>query len=177
MKDINIVFLDIDGVLQPYDAEMRFMSVDKSIIKELSEKFDTDYNKYNFYDVCAVYYDWKQEAVDRLKYILDETNSKIIISSDWRNKFLPDKMKDLLKIQFLDQYYLADTPIFIKFHSIPQTRSEEIRSSIKEYNINNFVVLDDLKDLQEYFPNNSVITHDYIKVSDMNNAIKILKKR
>ncbi len=36
---MNIVFLDIDGVLQPYDAEYRFLNIDKKIINELSRLF------------------------------------------------------------------------------------------------------------------------------------------
>ena len=35
---------------------------------------------------------------------------------------------------------------------------------------------DSLRQLKQYFPNNSVITHDYISLLDMNDADKILKK-
>ncbi len=104
---MNIVFLDINGVLQPDYYKHRF-SVDKSILKKLSNKHNIDYSQYDFYDVAAVYCDWDEQAVVRLKYILDETNSKIIVSSDWRNDRLPNKMKDLLTIQGLDRYWFAD---------------------------------------------------------------------
>ena len=66
------------------------------LIKELSNQYGIDYSIYNKFDVFAVYYDWEECAVDRLKHILDETNSKIIISSGWRSNRYPNKMKDLL---------------------------------------------------------------------------------
>ena len=173
---MNIVFLDIDGVLQPYDNELRFAHIDNSIIKKLSEKYNIDYNQYSFYDVCAVYYDWEEQAVSRVKYVLDETNSKIIVSSDWRTERYPNKMKDLLTIQGLDKYYYADNIILKDYLYSAKKRALEIQTSLENYNINNFVVLDDMKELEDYYPNNSVITHNYISIRDMNKCIKILKK-
>ena len=173
---MNIVFLDIDGVLQPYDNELRFAHIDNSIIKKLSEKYNIDYNQYSFYDVCAVYYDWEEQAVSRVKYVLDETNSKIIVSSDWRTERYPNKMKDLLTIQGLDKYYYADNIILKDYLYSAKKRALEIQNSLENYNINNFVVLDDMKELEDYYPNNSVITHNYISIRDMNKCIKILKK-
>lgn len=173
---MNIVFLDIDGVLQPYDNELRFAHIDNSIIQKLSDKYNIDYNQYGFYDVCAVYYDWEEQAVSRLKYILDETNSKIIISSDWRTERQPNKMKDLLAIQELDKYYFADNILLKDYLYSVKKRALEIKNSLDTYDINNYVVLDDMRGLEEYYPNNTVITHDYIKIKDMKECIKILKK-
>ena len=176
MKENNIVFLDIDGVLQPFDNELRFFYNNDGLIKKLSDKYNIDYSIYDKFDVFAVYYDWEECAVERLRHILDETNSKIIISSGWRTERLPNKMKDLLTIQNLDKYYLADNIICDGIHSYHETRAYEIKNSIRKYNITNFVVLDDMMELEGYFPNNSVITHNYISLNDMNKCIKILKK-
>ena len=173
---MNIVFLDIDGVLQPYDSENRFYS-DKRTIGKLSNKFGIDYSKHSFYDVTAVYYDWDSQAVSRLKYILDKTNSKIIISSDWRNNNDPNKMKDLLTIQKLDSYYFCDNVILDKVNSLAYTRALEIQDSLNRYNIDNYVVLDDMKELREYFPDNIVVTNNIISVSNMNESIKILQRK
>ncbi len=109
---MNIVFLDIDGVLQPYNSGYRFLNVDKRIIRNLSMQYNIDYSKYDFWDVASVYYDWDEQAISRLKYILDETNSKIIISSNWRSNIYPNKMRDLLTIQGLGNYWFADNIIF-----------------------------------------------------------------
>ncbi len=174
---MNIVFLDIDGVLQPDYFKHRF-NVDKKIIEILSNKFNIDYYQYDFYDVAAVYCDWDEQAVARLKYILNKTNSKIIVSSDWRNNRLPNKMKDLLAIQGLDSYWFADN-INLGYQensTMAKTRSMEIKDSLNRYNIDNFVVLDDLQELLRYFPNNCVITHNTISIDDMHKCIKVLKR-
>ena len=173
---MNIVFLDIDGVLQPYDSENRFYS-DRKIISKLSLKYNIDYSKYSFYDVAAVYYDWDERAVARLKYILDETTAKIIISSDWRSKADLYKMRDLLAIHKLDKYYFADNIILNKTVSLANTRALEIKDSLNKYDINNYVILDDMEKLADYFPNNTVITKNIIGINDMNDSIKILKRK
>ncbi len=108
---MNIVFLDIEGVLQPHFSNYGF-NANKKIIETLSNKYNIDYHQYDFYDVAAVYYDWDEQSICRLKYILDKTNSKIIISSNWRSNIYPNKMRDLLTIQGLGNYWFADNIIF-----------------------------------------------------------------
>ena len=174
---LNIVFLDIDGVLQPYNSDLRFNYIrDKNIINDLSNKFNTDYSIYDKYDVLATLYDWNKKAIKRLNYILETTNSKIIISSDWRQDKYPNKMKDLLKIHNLDQYYFTDNIIIKDFIYYPKRRALEIENSLNNYNINNFVILDDMKGLEQYYKENTVITHNYISNTNMTDSIKILKK-
>lgn len=82
---MKIVFLDIDGVLQPYDSDNRFYEINaktKKLVMELSEKYNIDYSQYSIYDILATYYDWNDDAISRLKHILSITSSKIIITSD-----------------------------------------------------------------------------------------------
>ena len=177
---MNIVFLDIDGVLQPYDSENRFYEINrktKELVDLLSQKYQIDYTKYSVYDILAVYYDWDESAVARLKNVLDKTTSKIIITSDWRSIKLPNKMHDLLAIKGLDNYWLCDNDIICDEASLVKKRVMEINNSLKKYEIDNYVVLDDMKGLKEYFPNNSVITYDYMNNRDMDNCIKILSKK
>ena len=176
---MNAVFLDIDGVLQPYDSENRFYEINnktKELVNKLSLKYQIDYKKYSIYDILAVYYDWDESALERLKYVLNKTSSKIIISSDWRSIKLPNKMHDLLAIKDLGNYWLGDNVIIDSELSLVKKRVQEINDSIKKYEIDNYVVLDDMKGLKDYFPNNSVITYDYMNNNDMEKCIKILKK-
>ena len=175
---MNIIFLDIDGVLQPYDAECRYLIQDKQIINRLSLQFGVDYSKYSFEDVISVVYDWDYQAISRLKYILEQTNSKIIVSSNWRRKNQLYKMRDLLKIQGLDKYWLDDTPIDDdKTHNtLALKRYHEIMESLKKYEINNYAILDDEKELFYYYPNNLILTNNIISIQNMNDAIKVLKR-
>ena len=174
---MKVVFLDIDGVLQPYDAENRFYYLDESLIDKLSKEFNTDYHAYSIYDVMAAYYDWHEEAIARLKYILEKTGAKIIISSDWRSDKMPDKMPALLKLHDLDKYWYADNIINNEFIPISKRRSLEINHSLNIYPIDNYIVLDDMPGLDEYFPNNIVKTKNYISINDMHKSINILNHK
>ena len=173
---MNVVFLDIDGVVQPPNSFERFKYMNYDTIKSLTDKYNTDYFKYDYYDVCAVYVDWLPSAVERLKYILDSTNSKIFISSNWRDTNYKNKMYDLLKIQGLDKYYYADNPYIIDGSSYYRNRAKEIDISLSKYDINNYVILDDMVELIRYFPDNFVCVRNYIQDRDVENAIKILKR-
>ena len=174
---MKIIFLDIDGVLQPYDADNRFYALDPTLVTELSKKYDVDYHSYSIYDVMAVYCDWHEQAIARLKHILAHTGAKIIISSDWRSEKMPHKMHDLLKIHNLGDYWYADNIIVHDLIANPQRRALEIKDSLARYPITSYVVLDDMLGLDEYFPDNIVKTKNYISVSDMEKCIKILNRK
>ena len=179
---MNIVFLDIDGVLQPRESEDHFYEYSlqtRKLINDLSLKYGADYTKYNYMDVLATYYDWKEEAVERVRWILDKANAKIIVSSDWRKQKTPNKMPDLLKMHKLDSYWYKDNIVIDNTgnkRSFEENRSYEIQDSLKRYPIDNFVILDDKEGMATYFPDNTVITHDYISLSDTEKAVKILRK-
>lgn len=173
---MNVVFLDIDGVLQPLNSFERFKYMNYDTIKYLSDKYHTDYFKYNYYDVCAVYVDWENSAVEKLKYILDSTNSKIIISSNWRDVDYKSKMYDLLKLKDLHKYYYADNPYIIDGSSYYRERAKEILASLNKYDIKNYVIIDDMVELIRYFPDNFVCVRNYLQDRDVDNAIKILKR-
>ena len=174
---MKVIFLDIDGVLQPYDSNNRFYFLDEKLIDELSKKYGVDYHAYSIYDVMAVCYDWDEQAVARLKCILEKTAAKIIISSDWRSEKTPDKMPALLKLHDLDGYWYADNIINHEFVPNPQRRALEIKDSLERYPIGNFVILDDMRGLDEYYPENTVKTHNYLGVNDMEQCIKILNRK
>ncbi len=174
---MNVVFLDIDGVLQPYNSCYRFDNLSNNQILELSKKWNVDYSKYGIDEVSAAYYDWEEQAICRLKHILKETNSKIIVSSDWRSKEQPYKMRDLLAIHYLADYWYGDNAILGVGFGGAEVRAKEIEDSLNKYPIDNFVVLDDMPELGCYFPDNSVITSNYISLNNMNKCVRILKNR
>ncbi len=83
---MKVIFLDIDGVLQPPGSQRRFSVIQDDIIKKLSNLHHIDYSIYCDCDVTACYLDWNIDAVNRIKTILDKTGAKIIVSSDWQDK-------------------------------------------------------------------------------------------
>ena len=173
---MNIVFLDIDGVIQPYNSKERYNHINSKTIEYLSNIYKTDYSIYNIYDVCAAYYDWDKKALILLKNILEQTESKIIISSAWRDEKRPNKMKDLLKLHDLDKHWYCDNILIREFIPQPKKRALEIENSLNTYSIDNFVILDDMPGMNDYFPNNTIETNNYLTIEDAKKCIKILKK-
>ena len=160
----------------PLNKKRRPNYINSDIISLLNNKYYINYNKYDIKDVCRVYYDWDKNAIERLRKILCVTDSKIIISSNWRDENKPFKMNDLLKIHNLDYYYYCDNKILNSSCDIFENRTNEINDSLNRYDISNYVVIDDWYPLKKYFKNNFVCTNSIIDDNNVISAIKILNK-
>ena len=195
MEKIKVLFLDIDGVLQPDSARMggeRFNIDRKALVERLTKELETDYYQYNEYDVAAVYCDWDKEAIATLKHILDETGAKIVVSSDWRENDarwvvtkMPNKMRDLLRIHGLDKYYIGDTPDFI---TVPDHDEKKKTYSFRVVEINhylevnkdrieNYVALDDMDLVRGGYVGNFIHTESLITKEQGEECILMLNKK
>ena len=111
----KVIFLDIDGVLQPATSQERFQHDMDALKAELAVKYDDEhFLELDKYDVAAVYYDWDENAVRLLHDILRHCDEEIVLSSDWRQTKNLEDMRTLMKIHNLDQYltdmnYLTST--------------------------------------------------------------------
>jgi hypothetical protein len=131
----KIIFLDIDGVLQPISSQKRFKHVYNyegesdmpKLFEDLENHFNIDYRKYHPYDVAAVFYDWDKESISLLKLTLSLTGALIVLSSDWRGDI--NRMKDFFTIYGLEKYYIDDTGIF---NIMDKTFIEETRAKHEE---------------------------------------------
>lgn len=117
---MNIIFLDVDGVINSINHTMYCKEVLK--LKKIN---DTNYP-------------FDEEALMNLKYLVDITDAGIVITSTWRllkkhYKVLMDKLKEY----DLEIKVVGITP------DLNKNKKEEILSMINEYNIDNFIVLDD----------------------------------
>ena len=127
---MNVIFLDIDGVLNSSnyfdlskERKHNFYKVnkyDKNNIEQLAEYMMIDINIKN---------------LEILKSIIDITNSKVVITSSWKN----------LKVFRNIVNHLIDLGIPIVGQTVDSglNRGEGILNYIKEYNIDNYIVLDD----------------------------------
>lgn len=180
---MNIIFLDIDGVLQPYNSNGRFEIDDDGLVKELTKRYGVDYAKYHSCDVAAAYCDWDKEAVNRIKTIIEETNAKVVISSDWRDKEKRDKLKDFFRIYGLEDYIIDQTAEYrdikteVSYDENYDHRTIEILEYVKNHkNIANFIAIDD-KNLSYGLEGHFVHTYNLINEKQVNESINLLLKQ
>lgn len=118
---MNIIFLDIDGVM---NHRNHFVRSTKHMLQEFCPRSERN-----------------------LKRIISECNAKIVVSSSWRGYDTAEQMADWLFSHYdLDSYVIGVTP-----HLNNEIRGNEIAEYIANasHNITNFVILDDDKDMGE----------------------------
>lgn len=173
---MKVIFLDIDGVLQPGHYQRRFQHNLDKLKEELAEKYnDPSYLKLDKYDVGAVYYDWHPVAVKCLKELLEKTGAKIVISSSWRRSKTLEELKKLFKIHDLDEYIIDTTEYKPE---LGEKRSREIRNYLIEHpEIKNYIIIDDEKfSGYEEFGEKYIYSFAYFKEDELNKALEILMK-
>ena len=122
---MNIIFLDIDGVLNSHRK-----------LKEVYEKTHKPHSGYN--------YPFDEICLNNLKRLVELTNSKLVITSTWRkDKEGRDKIIEALKEYQLDQSIIGYTPI------LNQPRGVEIQAYLDTLEIQpNFIIIDDDTDME-----------------------------
>lgn len=154
---MKIIFLDIDGVL--------------NVIGQGYDEYGQLFHPH---------------LVENLKYIVDQTEAKIIISSSWRSSGLK-ALEEMWRYRNLPGEIIGHTPIDYSFLN---NRGEEIEYMIDLYleGMTNYVILDDDDDMLENQISHFVQTsnnHDHPDCVDIgygltricaDKAIKILNK-
>jgi hypothetical protein len=167
----KVLFLDIDGVLQPGDARNRFKHINEmdKLYEELFAKYGIDYSAYSKYDDTAVYYDWDKESLQEFRRILDTTGAKIVISSDWRHKKQLSCLQDFFRIHDMADYVIDFTPDLdnetchklretAEYKDIRQYRCIEILEYVKAHpEVKKWVAIDDVP-LDRSLKDNAVVT-------------------
>jgi hypothetical protein len=116
---INIIFLDIDGVLN----SMQFMI-----------KSGKDYGRQAI----------DPDAVSYLNQIIQQTNAKVVISSSWRIIHRLSEIKDILYSRGFIGDIIDETPIL---RSNNRIRGDEIQLWLDNNKVDNFVIIDDDSDM------------------------------
>lgn len=143
---MNIIFLDIDGVLNNH----RFASLMNQLYggNGYGGGFRTNNPKYK--DVK-----WDFYNVGNLKTLMHKTHARIVISSSWRRFHTQDHFKAMFQLYGLP-------PARIIGNTILQTlpgwiRGDAINKYISDYNITNYVILDDAAD---FYPGQILVRTD-----------------
>lgn len=161
---MNILFLDVDGVLNNKQHFLALKEQGEPLGKDTLEEADLECMKrlttpHNFW--C-------------LKYILDNVpDLKIVLSTSWRNHFDIEQFKELFKHYGLDGERIIDkTPR--KFTS---ERIHEIHLYLDDNkNVKKWVALDDhaIFNLEDPDKVNEFLTDSWVGLT-MNDAFKIIK--
>ncbi len=173
---MTTIFLDIDGVIQPFSSLKREnYNLDK-VQKKIAKNFNNNnYLTYDKYDLGAVYFDWHKDAITNLNKLIKKTNAILVISSSWRVFCSFQMLKDYFTLHDLDSFIIDVTPIISK-----NDRGEEINSYLSQnLKIKNFVIIDDLDlGISKIFPQNFVhITNSsYFSSQYYKKALEILTK-
>lgn len=146
---MKAIFLDIDGVLNS-DEHTAFIKSFITYGDNMIEPFD-------------------DECLYNLKYIVDETDAKIIITSIWR--LFPDYLYILMNK--LEEYGLDKNVISLTTSNKYKDKLQEIAVKLKKLGITEYVVLDndDTLKLERHIITNNVTGLTEI---DAKQAVKIL---
>lgn len=129
---MNVIFLDFDGVLN---------SVQSYVYHKIRYQEEEP-----IVDICPI-------ALSNLDYILENTDSKIVLSSTRRKRITLEEFKKLMikhKMKYADRIF-GFTPLLTNSHEC--SRQEEILKWIRDLKgviINKIVILDDNHDFPEF---------------------------
>ena len=135
-----VIFLDIDGVLQPLSSQHRFEHDLDELRTQLAIKYkNDDYLLMDRYDLGAVYYDWDLDAVERLRKLCIDFNAEIIITSSWIDYSALSRLKEYFKLHGLDIYIGGNISVVGR-----SSRVAKIAEYLEQHqDVDRFVILDD----------------------------------
>lgn len=161
VRRLNVVFLDIDGVLNtPENACKRYEGW----------KNGTDKSRDEFGQLFC------PKACLNLEYLCHTAEAKVVVSSTWRRAGLT-KMQTMFQMRGIDIDIIDITPDFRQRGLIQ--RGEEIEAWLKENEVDNYVIIDDDTDFLPEQLSNFVNTdfEDGFNWRCMVKALKILMSK
>lgn len=150
-RKLNIIFLDIDGVIfEPHnkihekrtDDEINNIKSHPRIKEAIS---NTMLDNLRNTDLSAALC-FSEDATKNVRKLCDENDAKIVVSSSWRDSNNLEKLKALFSLSNLNNYIFDCTPKL-------SSRGEEIEAWLfQNPQVKSFVILDDQEsDIKFYF--------------------------
>lgn len=160
---MNIIFLDIDGVLNSQNY------IIKTHPKVLELYSNNNYSNNDELKLKRLMLDIDIKKLDILKDICNNTDSNVVIISAWKNLGVFPYVKNKL-IEY-------GIPIIGITNDKNGNRGEGIKNYIIENNINNFIVLDDeiFEDYDKEILNRLVKTSFYKNGLEEEHKVKAIK--
>ena len=165
----NIIFLDIDGVLNDKSTFVNNTGI-KNAYNKLLNSFDNTCS-INYAELLAekqlLYLDY--DKIQLLKYICDTRNAKIVITSSWKN---------LTYYNFIEEKLILYGLPIIDITKTLLSRGEEIKKYIQDNNIENYIIIDDsvFEDYDEELKYNLIYTDFYSNGLDYEKSMEAIYK-
>lgn len=167
----KIVFLDIDNVIESGNVDDKIDHDLKATASYLALKYHDDiYNRMRDNDIGASFYNWDDLAIGRLKKLLYETGSEVVIHSDYRIDTNLEEFKALFRIHGMDDYIIDKCGNY-------DSKIEAIKKYLENYKqiIENYIIFDDDDELA-VFNNHFILVKDLLSYTNIKEAEKILEK-
>jgi hypothetical protein len=133
---MNIIFLDIDGVLRTHKSDLEWI---EKVGLPIPEK---------------QYRNFSAKSVSNINFIHSFIRCKIVITSNWKLYHTLDELKEIFNKQGIQ-------PEVIDVTGISTSRGEEISDWLSVNDVDNWVVIDDqVKDLVS-IDNSKIVKCDY----------------
>ena len=133
---MNIIFLDIDGVLRTHKSDLEWI---EKIGLPIPEK---------------QYRNFSDKSISNINFIHSFIRCKIVITSNWKLYHTLDELKQIFREQGIQ-------PEVIDVTGISTSRGEEISDWLSVNDVDNWVVIDDqVKDLVS-IDNSKIVKCDY----------------
>lgn len=131
---MNVIFLDIDGVMRTNTSD-KFWYGENIPISIFDRKF------------CQI-------SINMLNEVVKQTQSKIIISSTWREQYTLLELNNIFKNNGF-KYQIYDKTDKLN------SRGEEIQQWLDTHEVNKYVVIDDsIKDITKHINQKKIIKCD-----------------
>lgn len=144
---MNVIFLDIDGVLNSERLLEQQLHLHRTAVAETGPEHR---------EACKCFDMEKNidpEAVEHLNRLIARTQSKVVISSSWRRLIDAPEIERILKLCHFNGVIIGDTPDAmndLRFDMAPEDRDRghEIAMWLKDHpEVERFVILDDCCDM------------------------------
>jgi hypothetical protein len=173
MKELKVIFLDIDGVLNSRESETKYHEL---LIKKWGKE-----DNIPFYEAIGIDNPHIFHIVN-LNKIVQKTGAKVVISSTWRkdasnlmwNRFLAlcgFRGEVIGKTEWLGTYRGVEIDTWIKCYNDKHHNPPD--NSFYRGQLTNFVILDDDSDMEPHM-DKLVICKDGLREKEANKAIRIL---
>lgn len=138
----TVIFLDIDGVLQPPHSQARFRHDLEELRRGLADTLgDASYLDFDKYDFGAICHDWDKGAVERLRSLCEDFGAETVVTSGWRLRKPVSLLKAYFRIHHLDRHVTDKTD---EEGGAPHYRAGEVKDYLGSHpEIERFVIIDD----------------------------------